>query len=293
MIPVKAIFKAMRPRQWTKNLFVFAAVVFDQKLGDADAVFRSLLCFVGFCLLAGTIYIINDLNDVEQDRIHPKKKKRPIASGELPIGTAKAAAVVLAVLGFALSWYLTPKFTAVLVFYLIINILYSKYLKHEVIFDILIVAVGYLMRVEAGGFVINVGISNYLWLCTFLLALLLAIGKRRHELLLVEDAANHRAILKEYSADLLEQMMGVTTASILVCYALYTQEAVAGEKNLIWTVPFVVYGIFRYLYLIHRKEMGGDPSEIILSDWKMSVNILLWLVVAVGIVYFDWADWKS
>jgi 4-hydroxybenzoate polyprenyltransferase len=135
--------------------------------------------------------------------------------------------------------------------------------------------------------VIGVTISNYLWLCTLLLALLLAIGKRRHELIMIEDPASHRAILKEYSVDLLEQMMGVVTASILVCYALYTQDAVGGQRNLIWTVPFVIYGIFRYLYLIHKKEMGGDPAEILFEDWRMTVNILLWLLVAVGFIYLS------
>lgn len=285
VIPLHAIIKGIRPRQWTKNAFVFAPLVFAPKLGDASADFRSLLAFLVFCLVAGAVYLINDIRDVEKDRLHPTKRTRPIASGKLPIGTAVYSAILLLFSGFSISWWLHPLFTLILTVYVLLNLAYTLYLKHEVILDVMIVAFGYLLRVEAGGVVIDVEISNYLWLCTILLALLLAIGKRRQELLMVEDAANHRAILREYSPVLLEQMMGVTTASILVFYALYTQVAVGGKKNLIWTVPFVIYGIFRYLYLIHKREMGGDPAEILFSDWRMSVNILLWLLVAIGFVY--------
>lgn len=286
MMPLMAILKGTRPRQWPKNAFVFAPVIFAPKLTDWMADVRSLLTFITFCLAAGAVYLINDIRDVDKDRLHPTKKKRPIASGDLPIPLAYTAALVLFILSLALSWYLTPKFTGILVIYSLINLAYTFYLKHEVILDIMLVAIGYLLRIEAGGVVIDVEISNYLWLCTILLALLLSIGKRRHELLMIEDAASHRAILKEYSTDLLEQMMGVTTASILVSYAIYTQAAVGGKKNLIWTVPFVIYGIFRYLYLIHKKEMGGDPAEILFEDWRMTVNIVLWALVAMGFIYF-------
>ncbi len=285
MIPLRAIFKGTRPRQWTKNAFVFAALVFAPKLGELKADLLSLLTFAVFCLVAGAVYLINDIRDVEKDRLHPTKKFRPIANGDLTIAAARNSALCFFVAGFAISWWLAPLFTLILAIYVVLNLAYTMYLKHEVILDVMIVAFGYLLRVEAGGVVIGVEISNYLWLCTFLLALLLAIGKRRHELVMVEGAANHRAILKEYSTDLLEQMMGVTTASILVFYALYTQVAVGGKKNLIWTVPFVIYGIFRYLYLIHKREMGGDPAEILFSDWRMTINIILWLLVAIGFVY--------
>lgn len=285
MIPLGAILRGTRPRQWPKNAFVFAPLIFAPRLKDFTADYRVVLAFLTFCLAAGAVYLINDIWDAEKDRHHPTKKKRPIASGELPIPAAYAAAAFLCVLSLAVSWWLTPKFTAILLIYSLINVAYTLYLKHEVILDVMLVAIGYLLRIEAGGVVINVEISNYLWLCTILLALLLSIGKRRHELLMVDDPASHRAILKEYSTDLLEQMMGVTTASILVSYALYTQEAVGGEKNLIWTLPFVIYGIFRYLYLVHKKEMGGDPAEILFEDWRMTVNIILWALVAVGFIY--------
>ncbi|MCG3200059.1 MAG: Decaprenyl-phosphate phosphoribosyltransferase [bacterium] len=282
-----ALLRGTRPRQWPKNAFVFAALVFAPKLKDLDADLRTLACFVIFCLVSGAVYLVNDIRDLEKDRLHPIKKRRPIASGELSASLAGWCAALFMAMGLLGSWALTPKFTWILSIYIVLNLLYSFLLKHEVIIDILLIAIGYLLRVEAGGVVIDVTISNYLWLCTILLALLLAIGKRRHELLMVEDAANHRAILKEYSPELLDQMMGVTTASILVSYALYTQEAVGGEKNLIWTVPFVIYGIFRYLYLIHKKEMGGDPAEILFEDWRMTLNILLWVVVSVVFIYLD------
>ncbi len=282
-----ALLRGTRPRQWSKNAFVFAALVFAPKLNDLGAGLRTLACFLIFCLVSGAVYLINDIRDLERDRLHPTKKRRPIASGELSARVAGWSAATFIALGLLGSWALTSRFTLIIAVYVALNLLYSFFLKHEVIIDLLLIAIGYLLRVEAGGVVIDVSISNYLWLCTILLALLLAIGKRRHELLMVEDAANHRAILKEYSPDLLDQMMGVTTASILVSYALYTQEAVGGKKNLIWTVPFVIYGIFRYLYLIHKKEMGGDPAEILFSDWRMTLNILLWVVVSVVFIYLD------
>lgn len=282
------LFKSTRPHQWTKNAFVFAALVFAPKLGDIEAIVRSLLAFIVFSMAAGAVYLINDLRDIEKDRLHPKKKHRPIASGEVSTRTASAAAVVLIALSMAGAIGLAPEYGGIILFYLVVNILYSFYLKHEVILDVLIIAIGYVLRVEAGGVVIDVPVSNYLRLCTFLLALLLALGKRRHELVLVEDAANHRQILKEYSPELLDHMMGLTTASILVSYALYTQDptGIGARHHLIWTVPFVIYGIFRYLYLIHKKEMGGDPAEILLEDWRMSLNIVIWLCTAIALIYF-------
>lgn len=282
------LFKSTRPHQWTKNAFVFAALVFAPKLGELEAILRSVYAFVFFSMAAGAVYLINDLRDIERDRLHPKKKNRPIPSGQVSTQAAAIAAVVLIAISLVGATALAPAYGGILVFYLVVNILYSFYLKHEVILDVLIIAIGYVLRVEAGGVVIDVPVSNYLRLCTFLLALLLALGKRRHELVLVEDAANHRQILKEYSPELLDHMMGLTTASILVSYALYTQDptGIGARHHLIWTVPFVIYGLFRYLYLIHKKEMGGDPAEILLEDWRMSLNILVWLCAAIALIYF-------
>ncbi len=289
MSSIIGIIKSTRPHQWTKNAFVFAAVVFAPKLSDPQAILQSIYAFILFSLGAGAVYLINDLRDIEKDRVHPKKKNRPIASGQVSTGTATIAAIVLIVVSLGGSAWMAPEFGGIMLFYLVLNILYSFYLKHEVILDVIIIAVGYVLRVEAGGIVIDVPVSNYLRLCTFLLALLLALGKRRHELVLVEDAANHRRILKEYSPELLDHMMGLTTASILVSYALYTQDpsGIGGRNQLIWTVPFVIYGIFRYLYLIHKKEMGGDPAEILFQDWRMSANIVIWLLIAIGLIYFS------
>jgi 4-hydroxybenzoate polyprenyltransferase len=288
MIPVGAIFRSTRPRQWPKNAFVFAAVVFAPKLTDPVAIGRSLIAFVAFCLAAGAVYLVNDLRDVEKDRLHPLKKHRPIASGQLSLRTAAISSSILILAGLGVSLFLGSAFAGIVLVYFAINLLYSFYLKHEVILDVLLIAIGYVLRVQAGGVAIGVEVSNYLWLCTILLALLLALGKRRHELIMIEGAENHRAILREYSPDLLDQMMGVMTASTLVAYVLYTQDpnAAGGGKNVIWTVPFVIYGIFRYLYLIHKKDMGGDPAEILFEDWRMALNIFLWFVVAVGLIYF-------
>jgi 4-hydroxybenzoate polyprenyltransferase len=283
-----ALLKSVRPRQWPKNAFVFAAVVFAPKLSDLVAVAESFGAFVAFCLAAGAVYLINDVWDLERDRQHPIKKNRPIASGELSTGAALGSSLVLILAALALALYLDARFAIVVAAYFLMNLVYTFYLKEEVILDVLLIAIGFVLRVQGGGFAIDVEVSNYLWLCTILLAVLLALGKRRHELIMLEDAANHRAILKEYSPQLLEQMMGVMTASTLVAYALYTQdpEAMGGQKNLIWTVPFVIYGIFRYLYLIHKKDQGGDPAEILFEDWRMTLNILLWLGSAIFLIYF-------
>lgn len=286
MIPIGPIFQSMRPRQWTKNAFVFAPLIFGQKLSDFQTLLSSIGAFLAFCLAAGAVYLFNDIRDVESDRLHPAKKQRPIAAGDLGVGTARGAGILFAAAALLLGGTIHIKIAGVLLLYLFLNFIYTVILKHEVILDVLLVAVGYLFRIVAGGLAVGVEISGYLWLCTLLLAILLALGKRRHELVVLEDAANHRQILDEYSPELLESMMSVMTASILVCYALYTQEAVGGEKNLKWTIPFVIYGIFRYLYLIHKKDMGGDPAEILFDDWRMTLNVILWALVAVFFVYF-------
>jgi len=285
---LSALLKSIRPRQWPKNAFVFAAVVFAPKLGDVAAVAKSFGAFVAFCLVSGAVYLINDVRDLENDRQHPLKKNRPIAKGELSTGTALVFSLVLLVLALALALYLDGRFAVIVTGYFLMNLVYTFFLKDEVILDVLLIAIGFVLRVQGGGYATDVEVSNYLWLCTILLAVLLALGKRRHELIMVEDAVTHRAILREYSPQLLEQMMGVMTASTLVAYALYTQdpEAIGGQKHLIWTVPFVIYGIFRYLYLIHKKDQGGDPAEILFEDWRMTLNILLWLGAAIFLIYF-------
>jgi 4-hydroxybenzoate polyprenyltransferase len=285
-----AILKSMRPAQWTKNLFVFAALIFARKFFSPRDLALTFGAFLVFCLVSGAFYIFNDIQDCEEDRAHPKKCLRPIAHGDLGRGAAMAVFVVLSVIGLAAAFLLHPGFFLAVAVYLALQLAYSLKLKHVVILDIFVIAAGFVIRVVAGGLVIDVPISSWLLICTTLLALLLAMGKRRHELILLEDKAiNHRAILKEYSAYLLDQMIAVVTASTLIAYCLYaiSPETIAkfGTEHLIWTAAFVLYGIFRYLYLVHQRGKGGSPEEMILQDKPLLFNILLWIAAVVLIIY--------
>ena len=285
-----AIIKSMRPAQWTKNLFVFAALIFARKFFSPRDLALTFGAFLVFCLVSGAFYIFNDIRDCEEDRAHPKKCLRPIAHGDLGRGAAMAVFVVLSVIGLAAAFLLHPGFFLAVAVYLALQLAYSLKLKHVVILDIFVIAAGFVIRVVAGGLVIDVPISSWLLICTTLLALLLAMGKRRHELILLEDKAiNHRAILKEYSAYLLDQMIAVVTASTLIAYCLYTisAETVAkfGTEHLIWTAAFVLYGIFRYLYLVHQRGKGGSPEEMILQDKPLLFNIVFWIAAVVLIIY--------
>ena len=248
----------MRPRQWTKNLLLFAALVFSKNLFHLPMLKDVFVAFIIFCLLSGSVYTLNDLIDLAQDRNHPKKSKRPLASGKLKPSTAIISGIILVVLSLANAFWLNTNFAWIAVGYFILQIAYSTVLKHVVILDVLAVSVGFVLRAIAGAEVIEVPISSWLLICTILLALFLALGKRRHELLLLENnAVHHRKILYEYSPGLLDQMISVATASTVVAYALYTMSTETIEKfhtdNLKYTIPFVLYGIFRYLYLIHQK----------------------------------------
>ena len=286
-----ALLEAMRPRQWTKNVFVLAAIAFGQKLSDRGAVEWTLAAFIIFCFLSSSVYIVNDVMDAERDRQHPTKRKRPIASGRLPVAVAVPFAVGLAAFSIALALAINVHFTLIAGIYLALNLLYSFSLKHIVILDVLLVAIFFVLRAIAGAAAINVPISHWLLICTLLLALFIALSKRRHELVLLEDNASaHRTILTEYSPYLLDQMIAVVTASTLMAYVLYTVDArtVAefGTRWLMASVPCVVFGIFRYLYLIHQKGEGGDPDRIVLSDRPFVVNVLIWVGIVAGIIYF-------
>jgi 4-hydroxybenzoate polyprenyltransferase len=279
----------MRPRQWVKNLFVLAGLLFAQKLFTPRAVL-ALAAFAIFCALSGAMYLLNDVADREKDRLHPRKRERPIASGRLSVPVAMVAALVLLVLalgaGVAISW----TFAGVALAYAVLLTSYSVWLKHIVLVDVLAVAVGFVLRAVAGAVAIDVEISGWLLICTILLALFLALGKRRHEYLaLGDEAGRHRPILAEYSAGLLDQMIAVVTASTVTAYALYTMspETVAKFHThlLPATLPFVLYGIFRYLYLLYRKQLGGNPSELFLNDGPLLLNTFLWFVVVLAIVY--------
>lgn len=288
---ISDLLQSVRPTQWTKNLFVFAALIFAQKIFDGPLLLRACAAFVVFCLMSGSIYLVNDIMDYEEDRVHPKKSRRPIAAGRIGRGTAAAVAVVLAAVSLAGAFFINPGFFIVGAVYIGLQIAYSIKLKHVVILDVFIVASGFVLRVVAGGLVIHVQLSSWLLICTTLLALFIAMSKRRHELVLLEEGApNHRPILKEYSAYLLDQMISVVTASTVIAYCLYTvsEDTVKkfGTSHLIYTTPFVLYGIFRYLYLVHKKGLGGSPEELILKDKPLAIAVLLWIATAVGILYY-------
>jgi len=284
-----SIFVSLRPRQWVKNLFVFAGLVFAQKL-FTPSVWPALGAFAVFCALSGSVYLLNDAADREKDRLHPDKKWRPIASGRLPAGTAVTAAAVLVVAALAGSLVLSRPLAVVALAYAVLLGAYSVWLKHVVIVDVIVVAIGFVLRAVAGAVAIDVEISGWLLICTVLMALFLALGKRRHEYLTLGEAAvRHRPILAEYSAGLLDQMIAVVTASTVTAYALYTMspETVAKfETHLLpVTLPFVLYGIFRYLYLLYRRQLGGNPSELFLNDGPLLVNTLLWILAVALIIY--------
>ena len=285
-----ALIEGMRPRQWIKNTFVLIAVVFGQRLHDRSAVIWSLGAFCIFCFLSSAVYLLNDIADYQKDREHPTKRNRPIASGRLPKSVALGVALVFAVGSVGLSLAINEAFAALALAYLLLNVLYSFCLKHVVILDALMVALFFVLRAVAGAAAINVEISHWLLICTLLLALFISLSKRRHELVLLENSASaHRASLTEYSAYLLDQMIGVVTASTLMAYILYTVDArtisVFGSDHLLYTVPSVIFGIFRYLYLIHQKGEGGDPDRILLSDRPFFINILVWAGI-VGVVIY-------
>ena len=285
-----AILESMRPRQWAKNLFVFAGLLFAQKLFTPLAVV-ALAAFGIFCALSGAIYLLNDVADRDKDRLHPRKRERPVASGRLSVPAAVAAAVTLIVLALAASLLISWPFAAVAATYAGLLILYSAWLKHLVIVDVLVVASGFVLRAVGGAVAIGVEISGWLLICTILLALFLALGKRRHEYLTLGDgAATHRPILAEYSAELIDQMIAVVTASTVTAYALYTMSPETVAKfHTHWlpaSLPFVLYGIFRYLYLLYRRQLGGNPSELFLNDAPLLVNTCLWLLVLLVIIYF-------
>jgi 4-hydroxybenzoate polyprenyltransferase len=285
----RALLVSLRPHQWTKNLFVLAALAFSKHLFDPDAALRAGVAFAIFCGLSGAVYLINDVADVERDRLHPLKRSRPIASGALGLPAARAAAASLAALGLLAASALGPGFALGALAYLALNLAYSFGFKNVVILDVLAIAIGFVLRAVAGALAIQVVFSEWLLVCTILLALFLALAKRRHELVTLEDAAGHRRILSEYTPYLLDQMIAVVTASCLTAYAFYTLAPETVEKyrtqRLALTIPFVIYGIFRYLYLVHRKEQGGSPGDMLLADRPLLAAVALWAVVVVLIVY--------
>ena len=282
--------RLLRPAHWAKNVFVLAPVVFAQELTNSEAVKSALLAFVAFCVASSAVYVFNDIRDREEDRRHPLKRNRPLAAGTVSVSQAWVLAVLLVMGALMLSLYLGPEFFAVLLTYLVLNQLYSAGLKHVVILDVMIISLGFVLRVLAGGAATGVKISAWIVLCTFFVALFLAFSKRRHELVLLEhEAPEQRPVLSHYSPAFLDQMINVVTASTVVSYAMYAIAPETTEKfhtqYLIYTIPMVLFGIFRYLYLIYQKPSRRNPTEAILRDPAFLINILIWGLAVLLIVY--------
>jgi 4-hydroxybenzoate polyprenyltransferase len=287
---VSNLVVSLRPDQWTKNLLVFAGLLFGQRLFDVPSVERAAGAFVVFCALSGVVYLINDIADRDADRQHPLKSRRPIASGAIGVGLAASVAAVLGAGALAASFTIGGRFAAVAIGYLALQALYSAVFKHMVILDVLLIAVGFVLRAVAGAVAVDVEISRWLLVCTIFLALFIALAKRRHELVLLADGATgHRRILGEYSPYLLDQMISVVTATTLVAYVFYTispeTEQKFGTHWLGLTIPFPLYGIFRYLYLVHRREGGGSPAELLITDRPLLACVALWGVAVVLLIY--------
>jgi 4-hydroxybenzoate polyprenyltransferase len=287
----RALLKTMRPRQWSKNVFIFAALVFDKQLLILNSFLRTAAGFVLFCLISSAVYIFNDLADIEADREHPEKRNRPIPSGKLPVGMAWTAGILLVILSIGAGYLLSPMFAAVVTAYFLMNIAYSKWLKHILILDVLILATGFVLRVVAGVALIHVErFSPWLYVVMTLLALYLGFGKRRAELaLLSDDAASHRKVLDGYTIPLLDQYIMIVSGTTIVAYSFYTFSApnVPANHSMMLTIPFVVYAIFRYLFLVQVKHAGGAPEEILLSDRPFQVGLLLWGLVVLAVFYLS------
>ncbi len=284
------ITSTMRPFQWIKNGLLFVALIFSGNLTNMEAVSTAVFAFLVFSALSSSVYIINDIQDRQRDLTHPVKSKRPIASGHLPVGLALPIAILLAMGAIIGALYINTNFAIISISYLTLFITYSFFLKHIAIVDLLIIASGFVIRAAAGAIAIGVTISSWLLLCTMLLALFIIIGKRRHEVnLLGEDSADHRDVLTNYSTILLDQMIAIVTAATLITYSLYTIsiETVSrfGTENLRYTIPFVLYGLFRYLYIIYMKKEGGMPERDILSDVPTIINTALWAITIAYIIY--------
>lgn len=284
------IIKLIRPSHWIKNGVVLAGLIFAGKAETPPLLQNALLAFVTFCLLSSAVYVFNDLIDRKRDQMHPLKKNRPIASGKVSSATAIVAAFILAVAGVALALVISQPFLTVALVFLSLNILYTVILKNVVIIDVMTIAAGFVLRAYGGVVAIQVVFSEWLLITTFVLALFLGLGKRRHELTFLQDSAiSHRRILEKYSPYLLDQLIGVVTASTVVTYLFYTMSREVQDKlhtpYLFVTIPFVIYGIFRYLYLVHKEERGGSPTSLLLTDWPLLIDALLWLASVIIILY--------
>ena len=287
---IAAAVKALRVYQWTKNLLVFAALIFAQELTHPYMVVVSLFAFAAFCMAASATYLLNDIIDVEKDRAHPKKRTRPIASGELSLPVAWVLLLVLFGGAIGVAATIGPAFLATVVLYVVLTVSYSLVLKNLIIIDVMAVSLGFVLRAMAGAIALDVTFSNWLVVCTLFLALFLSLSKRRNELtLLDEEARNHRGVLFHYSVHYLDQLILIMAGGALITYTIYTCSPDVVEKigsdKLYMTIPFVVYGLFRYLFLVHQRTGGGDPSRTLLQDWPLGLNVLLWAAACGAIIY--------
>jgi 4-hydroxybenzoate polyprenyltransferase len=278
----------MRPKQWAKNLFIFAGVVFGKKLLFPSIFARNILTFWLFCVLSSIVYLVNDLADIEKDGQHPTKRRRPLPSGRLLPRTAKISAALLSAFSLPMAFLLDQKVGLLSAAYLATMVAYSLRLKHLVIVDVLVVSAGYVLRVAAGVAVTGVPFSPWLYVCTTLLALFISFSKRRHELVILAGAADeHRITLSEYTPRLLDEMISVVTSTTVIAYSLYTFSAPQAPEDqaMMLTIPFVLYGVFRYLYLVHAKGEGGTPEDLVFGDKPLLIDIALWGLTALAVLY--------
>jgi 4-hydroxybenzoate polyprenyltransferase len=283
------LLRLMRPHQWVKNTFVFTGLLFGHAWHDANLVVHVVVAFAAFCLVSSAVYVFNDIIDVEQDRRHPKKSSRPLASGRVGISAAKALAGVLVVSGLVLANCASMTVLVILICYALMNVAYSLRLKHVVILDVFIIATGFMLRILSGTLGVGIPPSQWLLLCGLMVTLFLGFSKRRAEIsALAEDKAAHRKVLEHYSPVLLDKMIGITASGVILSYSLYTMSAdtirIHGTPNLIYTVPFVMYGVFRYIYLLHHQSRGGDPSHDLVRDPHLFVAVGAWLVVTILLI---------
>jgi 4-hydroxybenzoate polyprenyltransferase len=283
------LLRLMRPYQWVKNLFVFTGLLFGHAWHDPHLVIQAMIAFGAFCLLSSAIYTFNDIVDIEQDRLHPKKTRRPLASGAVSVSAAALLAALLGIAGLLLAYAASPAVFFILLVYALMNIAYTLRLKHVVILDVFIIATGFMLRILAGTLGIGIPPSQWLLLCGLMVTLFLGFTKRRAEIFaLNEDKANHRKVLEHYSPVLLDKMIGITASGLILSYSLYTMNPdtirIHGTANLIYTVPFVMYGVFRYIYLLHHQSRGGDPSHDLVRDPHLLIAVGAWLATTILLI---------
>lgn len=280
---IKELIVSMRPRQWYKNLVIFIGIVFSLNLLNFNLWIDAAAAFAVFCALSGSIYLINDILDIEKDKNHPKKRLRPIASGKLKPAHAMVFALSIIIIVLGIAYLINTLFLGAAITFFLLILIYSVFLKHIIIVDIMIISTGFVIRAIAGCLAVSVLISPWLIICAFLLALFLGIGKRRHELVLLgEKSGEHRKILDGYSTEMLDQMINITTSALIMSYSLYT--FFTGKIFIMLTIPFVFYGIFRYMYLVHTENFGGEP-EMLFKDKGMLMSMVLWVLLVISVLY--------